>query len=456
MPRRRDGGPQTNLRNRIPPNLRLFEDRKEPQFTGFVRRTSFYKLRYRIVDIFCVLDNCCAIFGMQSLRFKQTEVIYQMNRPLRVLQIAKHFEPDTGGIETVTRNISEMLLARGIQADVLCTEVSGPYVEDSRGYRVIRCKANASFGNKRFSFGYIVEGVRLQKSYDCAILHIPNPLGVAVALGWRKPVIPLWHADIPQKLIRKLSTPFDKLLLRKSPTVIGPTPIHLESSHLANSIGANRSIIPLPFDPSTVPSPNEAPDFAKKLRDFRRGRAMSISVGRLVPYKGIDILLEASKEFDDNLCVLIVGTGPLEHDLKAAIRNSGLENRVFLAGGLSKAELGEAFAQAKIGCLPSVSAAEMYGMVQLECMHAGLPMVSTNIERSGVSYVNKHEITGLIVEPSDPKPLAAAMLRLVNDEKLWNRLSQGAQQAVARDHNISSVAERYDRMIREVVGQASH
>lgn len=374
-----------------------------------------------------------------------------MNRPLRVLQIAKHFDPDTGGIETVTRNISEMLLPERIQTDVLCIEVTGPYIEQERGYRVIRCKADAAFGNKRLSLRYLSQGLQLQREYDCAIVHIPNPLGVAVALAWSKPVISLWHADIPQTTIRHLSSPFDRMLLRKSAAIVGPTPVHLDCSFHAASMGIQKVIIPYPFDPSIVPPPNGAPAFAERLRRFRRGRPMSISIGRLVPYKGFDVLIDAARAFGERLCCLIVGSGPLEEVLRAQVRSAGLENQILLVGSATREELGEALAQAKLGCMPSVTAAEMYGMAQLECMAVGLPMVSTNLERSGVSYVNRHGITGLIVEPSNPHELAAAMLRMIEDDELWFRLSEGALSEIARSHDIAMVAERYGQMIRQIV-----
>ena len=373
-----------------------------------------------------------------------------MTRLLRVLQIAKHFDPDTGGIETVTRNISEMLLSENIQADVLCTEVAGPYVERDREYRVIRCKANAAFGNKRLSLRYVTEGWRLQKEYDCAIVHLPNPLGVAVALSWNKPVISLWHADIPQRAIRHLSAPFDRMLLRKSAAIIGPTPVHLDGSVHASLMGTQRVVIPYPFDRSTVPPPNGASAFAERLREFRRGRPMAISIGRLVPYKGFDVLIAAARSFGERLCCLVVGSGPLQEDLHAKVRSAGLQEHILFAGAVTSQELGEALANARFGCMPSVTAAEMYGMAQLECMAVGLPMVSTNIERSGVPYVNKHQVTGLIVEPSDPQALAAAMLRMAEDEDLWLRLSKGARESIAKDHEISRIARKYSQLLRRV------
>lgn len=376
-----------------------------------------------------------------------------MSRPIRVLQLAKHFSPDRGGIETVTKNISDMLIDKGVQADVLCMEMAGPYEPTAYGYQVMRCKADLSVGNKRLSWRYVREGIRLQSAYDCALVHIPNPLAVMAALAWRKPVIPLWHADIPQPLIRRATALLDRRLLHKTAAVVGSTPVHLATSSLADAIGDRGVVIPYPFDPSSVPSPGGDPGYAGRLETFRRGRAMAIAIGRLVPYKGFDILIEAAKSFGDQLCVLIVGTGPLAEDLQEQIRAAGLEDRVCLAGELSPDALGEALGQARIGCMPSVTAAEMYGMAQLECMAAGLPVVSTDIERSGVPFVNKHDVTGLIVAPGDPGALARALRNLVEDPLLWDRLSQGALRSIREDHDVDVVAGRYVELLHRLVAK---
>lgn len=377
-----------------------------------------------------------------------------MSRPIRMLQLAKHFSPDRGGIETVTKNISDMLKGRGVQADVLCMEVGGVYEPTAHGYRVMRCKSALSVGNKRLSWRYVVEGIRLQSAYDCALVHLPNPLAVIAALTWRKPVIPLWHADIPQPLIRRTTALLDKRLLHRAAAVVGSTPVHLETSSLADAIGDRGVVIPYPFDASSVPSPGRDPKYAAKLETFRRGRAMAIAIGRLVPYKGFNVLIEAAKSFGNQLCVLIVGAGPLAEVLQEQIRGNGLEDRVHLAGELSPDELGEAMGQARIGCMPSINAAEMYGMAQIECMAAGLPVVSTNIERSGVPFVNKHGVTGLVVAPSNPDALARAMLNLVEDPVLWVRLSEGALCSIHEDHDSEVVAERYIELLRQVVVRA--
>ena len=96
----------------------------------------------------------------------------------------------------------------------------------------------------------------------------------------------------------------------------------------------------------------------------------------------------------------------------------------------------------------------MYGVAQVEAMSFGLPVVSTRLPRSGVSYVNRHNETGLVVEPYDIEALASALNQLSSDEKLYERLSVGAFQSYQNDHAIAPVSRKYADLITEVVHSA--
>jgi glycosyltransferase involved in cell wall biosynthesis len=181
---------------------------------------------------------------------------------------------------------------------------------------------------------------------------------------------------------------------------------------------------------------------------------MALSIGRLVPYKGFDMLIEAARSFDDKLVSVIVGGGPLLEELGAKIEAAGVQDRVLLTGPIDDAALADLLDFAHMGCMPSVTAAEMYGVAQVEMMAFGKPVVSTRLERSGVPYVNKHDVTGLVVEPGDPQALAAALLRLVDEPELYRRLADGAAASFAADHDIGPIGQAYANLIRRVVAEA--
>ena len=380
----------------------------------------------------------------------------QLVETIRLLQLAKHFYPDTGGIETVTQSISEMLPAHGIQADVLCTATRADYPPFDPPYKVIRCAPTVRFGkNKNISLDYMRQVRALRDDYDVAIVHMPNPVAVLAARAyWRKPIIQLWHADIPQKAIRKLTAPLDYALLRRTAAVIGPTPVHLETSYRSSGLLPRGVVIGYPFDRSRLPAPTGESETVRRVREFARGRKVALSIGRLVPYKGFDVMIEAARLFGDKLVSVIVGGGPLLEELEAKIAAAGVQNHVLLTGPIDDADLADLLDLAYMGCMPSVTAAEMYGVAQVEAMAFGKPVVSTRLERSGVSYVNKHDLTGLVVEPGDVAGLAAALIRMVDEPDTYARLATGAAASFAADHDIGPIGEAYAALIRRVVAEA--
>lgn len=376
-----------------------------------------------------------------------------MPRRVRLLQIGKHFAPDVGGIETVTAALAEALLAEDITADVLCMGLKGHvYPPIDRPYAVVRRAPDVQFGNKTLSLGYMREVARLQPDYDAALLHLPNPVGMFAALAsWRKPLFLLWHADIPQPRLRALLAPVDRHAIRRATRVIVPTPIHASGSAFAREMEGKTAVAPYPFDPGRHTVAAVATPEWQRLDAFIGARRLVLAVGRLVAYKGFGNLIAATATLPADVVVVIVGTGELNDELTAQIDALGLGDRVLLAGRCGDAELSALFARALLLCLPSVTNAEMYGIVQVEALAAGVPIVSTAIPRSGVAWVNRADVSGLLVPPGDPAALAAAITRIAADPALHARLAAGARKLFDEEHDFARAGRRYASVIRSAL-----
>jgi glycosyltransferase involved in cell wall biosynthesis len=161
-------------------------------------------------------------------------------------------------------------------------------------------------------------------------------------------------------------------------------------------------------------------------------------VGRHVPYKGVDILIRALQ--GTGIRAVIAGDGPQRLVWEGLAREMGVDAQ--FPGDVSDAELRALFASCAVFVLPSTSRAEAFGYVQLEAMASGKPVISTNVP-SGVSWVNQHERTGLIVPASDVEALRSAMRRLIGDETLRARLGR---QARARVEDAFTMAHLRDRL----------
>jgi glycosyltransferase involved in cell wall biosynthesis len=171
----------------------------------------------------------------------------------------------------------------------------------------------------------------------------------------------------------------------------------------------------------------------------------------LVPYKGFNVLIQAAQQLPKDSVVVIVGGGPLQQELQQAIKSAGVRDRVVLAGRLSDAALHALFERAILYCLPSTYRAEAFGVVLLEAMAYGLPIVASDIPGSGVPWVNQHGLSGLNVPVEDAKALADACNQILTSEVLRRKFSQGARQRyLAEFTEVTSIKRMliaYDRLL---------
>jgi rhamnosyl/mannosyltransferase len=179
----------------------------------------------------------------------------------------------------------------------------------------------------------------------------------------------------------------------------------------------------------------------KKVENIRGryGDRIIVTVGRLVYYKGIEYLIRAMREIDGRL--LIIGDGPLRASLeREAIRNRVLDKVEFLGRRTIK-EIVPYYHAADVFALASVSRSEAFGIVQLEAMACGKPVVNTNIA-SGVPFVSINELTGLTVPPSDSHALAKAINKLLWDSQLRTDFGRAARLRVLEEFNLDLMIKR--------------
>ena len=179
-------------------------------------------------------------------------------------------------------------------------------------------------------------------------------------------------------------------------------------------------------------------------------------VGRLVHWKGVDVVLDAAAQLNrerDDLTFVLVGDVPVGsthaslEDYRAAAKERGLDGRVFFTGFVaSPARWVRSFDALLV---PSVSP-DPCPRVVIEAMALGTPVIGT--DHGGIPEVIEHETSGLLVPPGDVGALSAAVGRLADDAVLRRDISEEAVRKVRRDHGAREVAERIQAQIVEVVG----
>ena len=363
---------------------------------------------------------------------------------MKVLQIGKFYPPDPGGMETAARQTAEALTRLGSVSEVLCFAGDGPYDDAAGPVPVTRAAVRATVSSQPVSSAYVRHVLAMAPRFDVLHVHYPNILA-ALALYLARPkarVVLHWHSDvIGKKGLLALVRPLETWLCRRADLVIGPTAVHLSGSDRAREFAGKGAVVPFCVD-AAMAAPHKADAAAvAAIRERLGQRRIIFALGRLVPYKGFDVLVEAARHLPDDAVVVIGGGGPLAGPLGRRIETLGLGGRVILAGRIPDAALSDWFAACDVFCLPSTERAEMFGIVQLEAMAFGKPVVSTAIGRSGVPLVNVDGETGLVVPPGDADALGRALSRLLAESALCRRLGEGGRAAVAGRYSPQAVTQ---------------
>ena len=344
---------------------------------------------------------------------------------MKILQLGK-FYPIRGGVEKVMFDLMLGLSIEGVECDMLCAA----YQE--KGFtRVMSNKSKLMVVNTvrevaatMIAPSMVLKLKQIAKNYDIIHVHHPDPMAAFALLcsGYKGKVVLHWHSDIlKQKSLLKLYMPIQKWLINRADVIVGTTPVYVKESPYLQEV--QHKVTYLPIGVCHLESP------IKQVMDLRRkylGKHIVFSLGRLVPYKGFAYLIEAAKHLDDNYMVLIGGTGPLRDELQAQIEALGLQDRVKLLGYVSDVDLPAYFEACDLFCMSSVMKTEAFGIVQIEAMSCGKPVVATKIPESGVSWVNQDGVSGLNAEPCDAEDLAKCIRGILADENDYARFSKGA------------------------------
>lgn len=369
---------------------------------------------------------------------------------MKVLHVGKFYPPHWGGMETALKDICEVL-SPCIEVEALVA-ADGPSAvsEIVGGVRISRLGIRGTLFSQPLVRGLGAYLRRIQA--DVVHLHEPNPLAMVQYLisGNPAPLVIHYHSDIVrQKRLRWLYRPWLSMgLARAQAIVVGSqelldgSPVLARWKHKCVVIPFGIELEPyLAIERPVLPSPEGLP--------------LILAVGRLAYYKGFHYLIEAMSQLPAAR-LAIVGEGPERGELEARITRLGLGSRVELCGRLDDPGLLNWYRRADVFCLPSCERSEAFGLVQLEAMGAGLPVVSTDLP-TGMRAINRHERTGFVVPPHDSGALATALVRLAADPALRRRFGDAARERArslfGRDLMGRRILELYSKLshVEEVV-----
>lgn len=364
---------------------------------------------------------------------------------MRILQLGK-FYPVRGGVEKVMYDLTMGLSARGIPCDMLCAtkEITPGIVPLNDFGRVICVKAWAKLAGTMIAPALISYLRKHKDEYDIIHVHHPDPMA-ALALwlsGYKGRVILHWHSDIiSQKEFFWFYKPLQNWLVSRADKVVGTTPVYVKESPHLSSARDKCTYVPIGIEPVI-----QDEEGARQLRERFPGKKLLLSIGRLVPYKGYSYLIDAMSYMPDDYHLLLGGTGPLRKPLEEQIARLGLEKRITLLGYVEDALMPALYTACDVFVLSSVMKTEAFGIVQIEAMSCGKPVVATKIPASGVPWVNADGISGVNVEPGSPEDLARGMERAYEKREEYGKGASALfRERYTLDKMIDNIIQVYEK-----------
>jgi len=375
----------------------------------------------------------------------------------RILHVGKFFPPVPGGIETYLADLLDASLDAGLDVAAL---VHQPHRSPSSGparnnrfplYTV------PSYGQLLYapvSPGFPLALHRAIRSFrpDVLHLHLPNPsafAALALPCAGRVPWVVHWHADVDGTALSplvhwayRLYRPLEQAVLRRSARVIVTSPDYLAGSRALSAWHNRCRIVPLGVSPTRLRDIGPAQrDQAGHAWPQRSGLRV-LAAGRLTYYKGFEVLVQAIAKAEPSVTLVIVGEGPSRTKLEEQIRGLKQEHRIRLLGYREDSELQGLMAACDVLCLPSIDRSEAFGLVLLEAMHYGRPVIASDIPGSGVGWVVRQGGHGLLVPPGEADALADALNRFQAQPDLRKHFSQIATQRFAGTFGLTASVEQ--------------
>lgn len=330
---------------------------------------------------------------------------------MRILQVYKDVFPEvSGGIERYMNDLACFLQSRGHSVEII---VSGGGERQVNGIPVHGvpqlCRLLSNPVAPGFT-GYL-------RNTDADVVHFHLPLPAAV-LSWqagasRKPWVVTYHSDIVrQAFAMPFYAPFLRRFLLGASAVLATSRIYMETSPYLCTL-PNVSVVPIGVNSER---------FAPALEPTR---GFYLFVGRFRRYKGIFTLLEAWRKLADPPPLVMAGGGKMKKEIESLIEKHSLP--IKLRTDVSDSELVGLYGNAKALILPSTLRSEAFGMVQLEAMACGTPVISSDLP-TGVSWVNFHGETGLLFKTGSPGSLAEAVTFMENNESFRKKAGLAARE----------------------------
>jgi glycosyltransferase involved in cell wall biosynthesis len=368
---------------------------------------------------------------------------------MRILHIGKYYAPERGGIESTMQALGEWTAAHDHAVTALVHQRPGVWRTTRETIGGVDVRRVACIGAPLYTplsptFPLALAHTLRDAKPDVLHLHMPNPSCFAALVNpaaKRARWLVHWHSDIPPdapdwrlRVAYRAYRPFEQALLKRAHAIVTTSRAYLDASSALAPWRDKAHVIALGCgDSAPVPARQDLWPVGDGLR--------VLAVGRMSRYKGFEVLLDAIAQASDAR-LLLIGEGECAAELRDRVATLRLEDRVRFAGAVDDDTLLGAYAAADVFVLPSLNRGEAFGLVLLEAMRAGVPVIASAIAGSGIGDVVADGETGLLVAPGDADALADALARM-RDADLRRRLGNDGRRRWLEHFTLEQSARRW-------------
>jgi rhamnosyl/mannosyltransferase len=367
-------------------------------------------------------------------------------REQMVLEIVKYYYPSKGGMESFVKLLVDNLISFNSTYFVNVFAVNN----ESTSKNIIKLfdRSKITYNSCLLFFRsqplkFYFSGLKINLENADIIHHnFPFP-NIEIWLLFyykilrKKKFIITWHANIENtrwKLFNIIYKPIINKLLKYADYIVVTSPALLEYSSILKKHTNKVKVIPLSYNIGSCTYIHKTliPDCTKKI----------LFVGKLREYKGIQFLIESIVDLDVKL--FIVGEGEYLNVLKMIVDKYNISKKVVFITNANNELLDNLYLNSDLFILPSINEAEAFGIVQLEALARGLPVINTNL-KSGVPFVSLDGLTGFTIKPKDSQALKSSILRIFSDKDQYETFSKNAI-ARASIFSAEKMAKSYNEL----------
>lgn len=367
------------------------------------------------------------------------------------------FPPYCGGIGNVALNHARLLLARDCNVTVFTPNYGQPKNSTEYGFKVELLSPIIKYGNA----AYVPSLCRKLKDFDCVILEYPFFGGMRAVYSAKKKynfkLILNYNMDVVGSGLKGLvflyaTKVFLPRVVKISDVVIASSSDYAKNSDLGNywkDDDPKFKVLPNGVDISKFHPDDSNSEFKKNL-NISPDKKIILFVGGLDKahyFKGVEYLIRSVKflRLKDDFKIVIAGRGELQSEYRALSEQFGVRDKILFTGGVSDSALVKLYQIADVTILPSIDRSESFGIVLLESMACGTPVVASNLP--GVRSVFEEGKSGFVAKIKDEKDIAEKIQNILNNPEKSAQMRGECRELVEKKYNWENIGNELAEIV---------